>query len=332
MGKITFITTLSSGHQPNSWDLPQYHVMAIKPDAGKKFIAYYKGEDTIYTEEMYIKNKDIKPSKIPSFEYNELHKRTELNVDDSDTNLVLYLKSHPWFGKKFNITNKELEANNKLSSFVKVEQALELIKEAGADEVKATAVAVLGFNYFSKTNAECTADLKERAFKNPDDIITTMKASDYEARYISSVAFCENIIESNPTSTAIVWADNKGIIIHVAKGENGMNKLAEFLNSNTAESEAVLQEFGIRVDKLKKQKADEKFDPSAVKKELSDKDKEIAELKAMLAANAGTPEPEEPKKEYNTIEEAIAAYKEQKGEDVPVAKANNLNWIVKQLS
>jgi len=101
------------------------------------------------------------------------------------------------------------------------------------------------------------------------------------------------------------------------------------LRRRILESESVKIEV---IDKLKKQKADEKFDPSAVKKELSDKDKEIAELKAMLAANAGTPEPEEPKKEYNTIEEAIAAYKEQKGEDVPVAKANNLNWIVKQLS
>jgi hypothetical protein len=336
MGKLTFITTLSSGHNPNSWDLPQNHVMAVKEGAGRKFIAYYKGEDTVFVEDMYQKNKDIKPSKVPSFEYNELNKRTELVVDDSDKNLVMYLKTHPWFKKKYNLTSKEIEAKKKISTYEPVEKALELIRDAGENEIKAISLAILGFNYFDKTQTECIADLKEKAFKEPQKIIDIMNASDYESRYIASLAFCNDIITTNPTSTAIIWKDNEGVILHVAKGESAVDKLTEFLSSGTAESQTLLQEVGLRVDKVRALEKTANLDSAKAAKLINSQESEIEKLKRELAEekakNAAPKEPTVDKYAGITLEEATKIYNEQNPKTpVPTAKEGNLDWIKSKL-
>lgn len=357
MGQVTFVLTI--GKNPNSWDLPQNHVMAVKPGVGKKFINYYKGENSVFAED--ITNKDIKPSKVPSFTYNDLEKRTRLVVDDTDINLMMYLKTHPWFGKKYNITNKEMEAKSKLSNYENIEAALDLIKDADENKVKATALAVLGLDYYSKTLTECKAALKEKAINKPEEIINTMNAKDYESRYIASLALCKGIIKTNMGNTAIVWAHNEGVIIHIPTGEKGIDKLTEFLNAGTDEAKTLIQEFHNRVDKNNQDLA-KVSDTAEAQKVIEQKDSdlqkandEIAELKRQLEASKSKPDDtsgnlsgyadsadslkgeeaqdtKPPVPPQMTLKEATAKYIEKHKGEVPTKYKNNIQWIASKLS
>lgn len=324
MGKVTFALTTGS---PSTWEIAQRNVMAVKPGTGeKKFINYFKGESSVFVED--ITNKDIKPGRVPIFKFNVATKKTQLVVDDTDVNLMNYLRIHPDYGKKYAEYSKKIEAQKKLSGYEKVEKALDLIK--GSDEilVKGTAIAVLGYSYYGAEDEVCVAALKEKAFNNPEVIINTMTAPDYQSRYIASVAFIKGILKNNITNTAVVWGDNEGIIIHVAKGENGIDKLTEFLSNPSAESTTVLQEIQARVDKNQTVKAAPVSDAA--------KDKKIAELEAKLAAlteikvndpvtEPGNLTPEE--QLAKDIAEAQAAYKAKTGNDVPIRFKNDLEWI-----
>jgi hypothetical protein len=54
-------------------------------------------------------------------------------------------------------------------------------------------------------------------------------------------------------NSAVVWNDeNQGVVLHLAKGENGIAKLWELLSFNTDESRLILQEIDIRL-KIKPQ-------------------------------------------------------------------------------
>ena len=337
MGKIIFALN-EDGKTPSSWTIPQESVMAEKNDAGMKFINYYKGADTCFVED--ITNKDLKPSKVPDFEFNTELNKTILEVDDTNLALLRYLKMHSWFGLRFVIYSNETEANSKLSQYEKVEKALELIKESDDIKIKAIALAILDLGYFYKTSTECLADLKSKAFNQPDLVIAEMEADDYQNKYVSALAFASGIIKNNMTNTAVVWSDNDGVIIHVAQGENGLNKLTEFLKRSTAESEVLLQEFQSRFDRSSNNKVNSSDTSSAQLKTNDD----IKALKKMLA-NATLPKTVEYKEEETdvtdstpidystkTVEELQKLYVDIICKELPVRYKNDKIWITKELS
>lgn len=319
MAKIIF--RLTGKDTPLSWEVPQENVMAVKGDKGKKFINYYKGQDSIYTED--LTNKDIRPSKVPDFVYNALTKATELQVDDTDRSLLNYLKAHPWNGKKWKLHSKEIEADAKLSQFDKVEKALDYIKDADEMKVKANAIAVFGLHAFAKSTKECSAELKEKAIKNPDVIIRAFEADNYQVRFLASLAFCKGIIKNNLTSTAVVWNDEKeGTIVHVATGENGIDKLADFLAEKNDASLIVMQEFEKRMNKV----------PTITP---VDAQAEIQRLKLQLAEATKNNEPAPVNNiSYDgfTTEELQELYKEKKNAPVPPAQKNNRDWLIKKIA
>ena len=77
MAKVIFRLTLE-GKTPSTWELPQTNVMGLKEGKGKKFIDYYPGEDSCFVEDIQAKNKDLRPSKVPLFQYNYQTKHTVL--------------------------------------------------------------------------------------------------------------------------------------------------------------------------------------------------------------------------------------------------------------
>lgn len=329
MGKIIF--ALNEGDtKPATWTIAQDSVMAEKPGQGMKFIAYYKGANSCFVED--IENKDLKPSKVPDFEYNPSLDQTVLEVDDINLALVRYLKAHSWFGTKIVIYSKETEANNKLSQYEKVQKALDLVKESDESKIKANALAILGLEYFYRTNTECLADLTEKAFNSPDVIIIAMEADDYQNKYVAALAFASGIIENNMTNTAVVWSEGKGVLVHVAQGENGLDKLTEFLKRNSAESEVLLQEFQNRLDKKETAKVTPKVDTAVLKA----KDDEIAELKKQLAkANANDITVNDAKivsSITRTIEDLQKDFQEKFEREVPARFKNDKVWITKELS
>lgn len=334
--KNTTTFRLKGKKKKGHWILPRG--MAKAPDGFMKKISYRPGTTSIFDDDN--KKSAAKPKAVV-FSYNmkKHDPHVEIEVPKSDKLLFDYLTKHPKFNKEYFIYDENAEATKKSQQYDKVEKALGYVSDAGEYEVKAAALAVFGFDFFSKTVEVCKAKLKERAFNNPDEIINVYKAEDFQNRYMVALMYCNNIIENNDTHSAVLWSDTKNAIMTIAVGETGIDKITEFINRNTPESLVLLQEFQARVDKVEKAKKEAKFDSATASKEISAKDKRIAELEKMLAEKQAPAEDKNPpaeevvdKYENVTLEEAVALYKEQKGQDVPTAKATNLPWIVKQLS
>lgn len=339
--KVIFRLTIE-GKTPSTWELPQTNVMGIKEGKGKKFIDYYPGEDSCFTEDIQAKNKDLRPAKVPLFQFNSQSRQTELAVEESNLALINYLKTHPWFGIKFNIFSKEKEAKESLAEFENVEKALELIKESDEIKIKAIAMAVFGLSSFYKTEYQCAAELKAKAIKDPKVIIDAMTAPNYETKFVAGLALVSDVIKINPTHTAIVWKDNDGVILHIAQGENGLDKLTNFLTNESREAQILLQELNSRLERKERMIArSEDAD-----KVISEKDAEIAALKKQLeeAKKANENKIEEPKitkvvneeeTKTNTIsvlEQLQNDYKEKFNSEVPIRYKNDESWIAKKLA
>ena len=347
MAKVIFRLNLQ-GKTPSTWAIPQSNVMARKDDKGNKFIDYYPGQDSCFVEDIQAKNKDLRPSKVPLFEYSVSSKQTELAVDEQNVALIRYLKTHPWFGVKYSIFSKDGQAKKDLSEFENVEKALELIKESDELKVKAISMAIFGLSSFNKSYTQCAAELKAKAIKDPIVIIQAMEAPNYETKYVAGLAFVSGIIKLNPTHTAIIWDDNDGVILHVAQGENGLDKLTNFLTNESKEAQVLLQEFNTRLER-KERMAARSEDADKV---INEKDAEIAALKKQLedAKKANENKIEAPKTKYvdvvdedeneedentenvSVLEQLQNDYKEKFGKEAPIAYKNNETWLAKKLA
>lgn len=349
MANVTF--RKRGDDHPITWTVAQGNVMAVKikdgQNLGKKFINYYKGENSVFTED--IKNKDLKPSNVPEFTYDYLTKRTQLTFDDSDVNLYNYLTTHPWFKKKYDIYSKDIEASAKLNAYEKIEKALGYIKESDDNKIRANAISIFGLHVFGKSAKECAADLKEKAIQKPDAIISAFEADDYQTKYLVSLAFCKGIIKNNPTSTAVVWNDKvEGVLVHVAQGENGIEKLTGILQNSTEESRLILQEFQSRMDKADKNISYSGANSGLTDQVLKEKDAEIEALRKQLAEANNTNQPatqstdtiapvvttivpDKPLEEL-TLEEAQGLYKAVLESDVPVRYKNDKEWLIEKIA
>ena len=284
--KVIFRLTIE-GKTPSTWQLPQTSVMGVKEGKGKKFINYYPGEDSCFVEDIEAKNKDLKPKQVPLFQFNSQSRETQLEVDPENYSLINYLKTHPWYGVKYKIFSKEEDAKNKLKEFEATEKALEKIKISDDNEIKACAMAVFTLNSFYKSVDECKAELKATAIKNPTKILEAFDQVDYDQRFIAGLALVSGIVKINPTQTGVVWADNGGTILHIAQGENGLDKLTKFLSQDNEQSQVMLQELNDRLER--KQKA---IDSEMLVDELSKKDAEIVALKKQLEEANKSKQPE----------------------------------------
>lgn len=320
-----------------------------------KDIAYRPGTDSIFEED----NKgSVSEQKEVVFKYNDLLNDPAIEVVVPNANKVLidFLRTHAKFGVDYIEYNQDKVSEERTKLSDDIFKALEFVNVSDDNETHATALAVFGLDYFSKSIAVCRADLKEKAVKEPKKVIDAFSAPDFKNKYVSSLAFCSDVIKMNNTNTAIVWTDTNSPIISIAKGENGIDKLAEFLGSATDETKVLLQEFQARLDK--KTNSGPTVDAS---KELKQKDKKIAELEAKLAAATNTAtetkpivepveddtdgasglilETDEAKQALlakdpatMNLAEAQAAYVLKFKKPLPIAYKNKIEWLVAQLT
>lgn len=323
MGKITYRLKKKT---PLSWGLKQNGVRIIKQGEGLKFINYFPGSSSIWTDE----NKDRESARI-EFEKNELTGFTELSVDEGNIVLNQYLKSHPWYGKIYEVFSPEIAAQRKNADFDKKEKALALLKESDDLKIQAKALAILGNKAYGWSPVRCMSELRDTAWSNPDVILEKFNDPKYHSLYIASLAMIKGIVKSNPGQTAVVWNnEEEGVIVHVATGEEPIKKLSNLLAETTERSRVLLQEIS--------QKVDEKTKEVVVKED--DKDKEIAELKRKLAEatkkdSGGTGEKKEvsdkPYEEMG-LEELQAAYEAKFEKNLSFKYANDRDWILGKLN
>jgi len=328
------IYRLKNGKTPNSWSLKQNEVGINVEGQGFKFINYFPGSNSIFVDD----NEKRKTEDVV-FEFND-DNATELVVPVENVLLNKYLQAHPHFNVHFELFSEEISAERILADFEKKEEALMAIKETDDLKIQATAMAINGMESFGWEALKCKAWLKEKALTDPDAILSKINAPGYESRYVAALAFYSGIVKEDFHKTKVTWNDAiEGVILHLAKGENGIIKLGEMLSVNDNESRLVLQEIGKRVDSsvATKAKPEVKTDNSA----LAAKDAEIEALKAQIAAQANPAPVEDTAKLVTeektdtvggpavepTIEELHAAYVEKFKKEVPPNMKNNLEWL-----
>lgn len=311
---------------PASYSVRQREVMAIKPGTDElKYIGYYKGQKSVFTEDVIEKNKDLKPTRVPEFVLNPQRNKCELRFDSSDKALLEYLLIHPDYNKKFELYSEEIESEKKLNKAEQVEKALELIKESDELKIRALGLSVLGIDSYNQSLVIIKSDLKDKAINSPKEVINAFNDSLFENKFIASLALCSGIVETNSTMTAIVWGDNKGRLISIATGEDFITKFAKHLSEKTPDSQALLQELGTRLELSKKAKSKQNKEADEIaelkaKLAEAEMEREIAEKKLANAVKT------EPTLEELAIVELREKYKELVG-NVPPRYVNDAEWL-----
>lgn len=337
MGK-QIVFRLTEKKTPASWCISGG--FAIKEGKGRKLINYYPGSDSHFVEDQ---TSDI-PAQEVVFTYNDIlsDPATEIVVDEDNKSLVSYLKAHPFFNVHYKIHDEEELSKEKSANYDKISEAFSLIQESDEVKIQAIAIAILGMEAYGWSAAKCSATLKETATKNPDVIISKANSDNYESFLLSALAFGVGIVKEDVTGNEVIWNDNtQGVILRLAKGENGIEKLGDMLSD--ANNKTVLQEIGIRMKKYEKTSTEKGLateDFAKVKIVVNEQARQIEELKAQLALASSkqiegvtvtNSETVEPTKKL-TLEEAQKAYIEQEKKDLPPAQKNNLDWILSKLN
>lgn len=322
---------------PTSYTLKRYNVTATDPETGVlKNIDYFKGQSTIFKDEILEKNKNLKPTKVPEFVFNPMRNKCELRFDDSDQNLYKYLTTRSDFNVKYEIYSEDIENERKLGKAEKIEKALDYVKESDELKIRALGLAVIGLSSYNKPISSIKATLKDKAINKPKEIILACEDSLFENKLIASLAICSGIVKTNATMTAVVWADNNGRLLNIATGEDFITKFAQHISEKTPQSESLLQEIGKRLD-LKKQ----------MKESKSAEANEIAKLKAKLAATqealeisqskSKSPEPTEEEKEEASLKELAILemrerYTEVTGKNLSIRFQNDMDWMEEKIN
>lgn len=240
--KLTY--RLKNIDNKGSWKLPTKDVMVTKKVGGQKVhkqVQYIPGSDSIFVEDY---KGDLKPQAI-------WFENGKLEVPSHNRVLNELLKRHPWNGKMYELDDPEVKTQNDLKDFKFKRAASNMIDDADDDKIKAMAMGVYSLEAINWTPDKCRAKLFEKAFTNPKDLVKKLESSDYESHYLSALAFNKRIVKYNNSKTAVLWnSEDAGKIISLAKGENGIIKLGEFLSQDTEESITTTQEIGIRLQKL----------------------------------------------------------------------------------
>jgi len=325
------------GISPVGWQLPLKDVLIEKvgtsgASEGLKKVKYVPGVKTYFAEDI---DGSLKPVSI-------WFDRGMLSVPKVDIVKNALLKAHPWFNKKYEITSKALEDSRKLEVLRVKGTARKLIEESDKERLRAIALALFGAAAFSWEAPTCELELLQYAERNPEGLTKELAGKDYESRYLSALAFEKGIVKTNVGKTAVQWNDStEGVILRLAKGEKGINQLGVLLSDRSESSDIIIQSIGERLEKLetKTKSISDKDIISAKDKELSAKDKKIADLMAKLEKankpegdkNLGTNEVEEANTSPMSLEEAQAEYKKVFKKDVANSKKNDLPWIISKL-
>lgn len=327
---------------------------SAKKNGIAKFINYWPGSNSIFDEDN--KESIVKPQHVV-FRYNDIlsDPGVEIIVPNENKVLIDYLMAHPFYNIHYKIHNQEEIDEERSASYDKVEEALSLIKETEDLKVQAITLAVFGIDAMGWTPSKCKATLKEKAVTNSQFIIDQINATNYESKYLAALAIFSGIVTEDSLKSAVVWNDEqKGIILPLAKGENGITKLGELLGVESNESLLILQEIGIRLNKkagiadinvqsaqvvtgkTEAQIAEEAIE--AYKATLIPAKTEEQIIAEYLAKNQGAPDsafiPETSDKKDSVktfdptnLDDVHAKYKEVTGKDVPVNMKNKLEWL-----
>ena len=304
---------LKNGKQPLSWQLPLTEILVPRIVEGNpilKKIKFVPGENSYFAED--IKG-DVESKQI-------WFNRGKIRVSKMDKLKNDILQNHPWFNKHYELYTPESDAKKRLVDYETKAKARKLVDESDSDQLQAVALAIFNLKALKWDKSTCKLQLYELAENDPETLMKELNSPDYESKYIAALAISKGIMVENLGKSSVVWNDTtKGEVVKLAKGENGILKLGDFLATETEESNRVLQEIMIRVKKNDTSTEDD------LDEKLSEKDKEIAELKALLASK------EQEESESENEEKLVEARKNYlfitKKKAISPRYINDLDWL-----
>lgn len=235
-----------------SWELRNNEVFIKKSDKeGMREIQYVPGADSIW------KHENEKQGKAKSIWFTD----GDILVNADDKVQIEFIEKHPDFGRKYELFDPEVKAEQEYKLFELVEKATELLrKNQDEDTMAATAASLFGaqsMNWGAKqTKMRCFAYAKEK----PKEVIEALNDPAVEAKYIAALGLRKKVVTTNPQRTAVIWNDkDQGVVCHVPSGKKALTVLGDFLFDK--DNLVTLQEIGNRIDALDGKK------PKPIKKE-----------------------------------------------------------------
>jgi len=297
-----------------------------KEGVGLQWANYYPGGKSIWVDE----NEKLVAEPITFMGEEDGLNPCEIQIPKKNKLQNDFIQKHSDYNINFELYSEELVAEKQIAEYNKVDQAFAIIKESNDTKLKAKSLAILGMEAYGWSLAKVKATLTKLAIENPSKIIDKCEESDYKGKYLAAMAIYSNVVKQNDMGSAVVWNSGlEGVILELAKGEQPIEKLGEFLTRSTNESLTVLQTIGEKIDEINA-KALEVAVPEVAE---SEKDKEIAKLKAMLSAMQ---EPSEEVKDYvrfiggldlkGTQDEYVKRFT-----NLPPAQSKNIQWLKNKL-
>lgn len=333
------IYKLKDNLKPISWQVPLKELVLEKIEEGVnkglRKVKYVPGTNSIYAEDL---KGDYQPVSL-WFENGELH------IPKSDILANEILQRHPLNNKMWYLWTEDGEIQEQLEKARLRDEVRELINTSDEDNLRASSIAIFGYTASRWSKDRCELELRKYADEKPLELKAELKSDGYESKLLSALAFSKGIVATNLSETSIVWNDTtQGVILTLAKGENKIHKLGEYLSERTEESLIVMQTIGEKIDALKvktpevETKKDKENElPNAVKELLEKQNAEIKRLKALLE-NKDNPNPtteddgQTHSFEEYSLEELQKAYEDKFEKPAPNSKKNNTEWLIQKLS
>lgn len=341
---------LKSGKTDGAFQLPLRGILVPREIDGEKLlkaIAYIPGANSFYAED----HKGDQPTRPIWFDDGEFR------VSPDDKVLNDLMQAHPWFNTHYILVNEEATAKEEVKDFELLAKASNaIINEQDEFKLKAMAMVIISLDAASWDPFKCKAELLKYAKNHTKTLLAELQKVDYEGRLLAALAFSKGIVKYNEFQTAVLWNDdNEGVIIRVAEGESGVDKLGEFLSKKSDSSNLVMQRIGTKAESIAilnvvgeeviSGKTADEIAAEAVEKYKASlpKEKTIEEIKAELRAemdaeNVGIdsepvkdtiPPVVTDKAKFNStnIVEVQVMYKTITGKEAPSRYKNDLVWL-----
>lgn len=328
---------LKNGKTSGSYQLPIRTEMIAKMvdnEPRLKNIHYIPGADSFFVEDY----KGDEKSKPVWFEDGEIR------VPEENWVLNELLQKHSWFNKHYVLVNEEATAEAEVNEFeILTKASNSIITEKDEYKLQAMAMIVVSMDAANWGAFKCKTELLKYAKNHSKVLLAEMAKSDYESRLIAALSFNKKIVKYNAHRTAVVWNDDKeGIIVRVAEGENGIDKLGEFLSKENETSTGVLQRIGEKTETDNVVVNDVEFVATKTEAELraeiraemeqeyAQKNKVVAdvpkqEVTAVEAKKEGATEPSD-------LEKLREEYVAVTGKELSPRFMNNEEWIKKAIA
>lgn len=346
---------LTSGKVSGAYQLPIKTEMIAKMVDGEptlKRVHYIPGSDSIFVED-YKGDEKSKPIWFDD---------GEIRVAEDNRVLNTLLQKHSWFNKHYVLVNEEETAKKEVGEFETLTKASNsIITEKDEYKLQAMAMIIITPDASNWKAFQCKSELLKYAKNHSKSLLFEMAKPDYESRLIAALSFNKGIVKYNSHRTAVVWNDTaEGIIVRVAEGENGIDRLGEYLSKESEAATSVLQRIGEKTEASivvnepvevipGKTEAEIRAEVAEELKANSKTEEEIrAEIRAEMELKYApkTGEVKEPLKEDNpaveakkegdadaeNLEKLKEEYKTVTGKDLSPRYYNDVEWISKKIA